>query len=58
MEENQAIVCMVGENIRQTPGVAARVFNALEGINVRMISQGASLLNIGLVVAAATSSAR
>ena len=29
VEENQAIVCMVGENIRCTPGVAARVFNAL-----------------------------
>jgi aspartate kinase len=43
----------VGENIRFTPGVARRVFNALDGINIRMISQGASLLNISLVVAEA-----
>jgi aspartate kinase len=51
MEENQAIVCLVGDNIRYTPGVAARVFRALELVNIRMISQGASLLNLSLVVA-------
>ena len=45
------IVCLVGENIRYTRGVARRVFNALDGINIRMISQGASLLNISFVVA-------
>ena len=50
-ERDQVIVCLVGENIRYTPGVARRVFNALEGINVRMISQGGSLLNISFVVA-------
>jgi aspartate kinase len=51
MESDQAIVCLVGENIRYTPGVASRVFHALGGVNVRMISQGASLLNLSLVVA-------
>jgi len=53
VEENQAIVCMVGDNIRHTPGVASRAFAGLKDINVRMISQGASLLNISVVVAAA-----
>jgi aspartate kinase len=33
--------------------VARRVFMALDGINIRMISQGASLLNISFVVAEA-----
>jgi aspartate kinase len=51
MEPDQAIVCLVGENIRYTPGVASRVFKALENVNIRMISQGASLLNLGVVVA-------
>jgi len=50
-ETDQTIVCLVGDNIRYTPGVARRVFNALDGINIRMISQGASLLNISFVVA-------
>jgi aspartate kinase len=52
IEENQAIVCLVGDNIRRTPGVAARVFGSLKDVNVRMISQGASLLNLSVVVAA------
>lgn len=53
VEHDSVIVCLVGENIRHTPGVARRVFNALDGINIRMISQGASLLNISFVVAEA-----
>jgi aspartate kinase len=51
VEENQTIVCLVGDNIRYTPGVASKVFGALEKINIRMISQGASLLNLSIVVA-------
>jgi aspartate kinase len=50
VEKGQAILCAVGDNIRNTPGVAARVFNALRNVNVRMISQGASLLNLGFVI--------
>jgi aspartate kinase len=53
VEKDEAIVCLVGENIRFTPGVARRVFNSLDGINIRMISQGASLLNISFVVSEA-----
>lgn len=53
VEENQSILCLVGDNIRYTPGVSARAFQALarDGVNIRMISQGASLLNLGIVVA-------
>jgi aspartate kinase len=51
IEKNQSIVCLVGDNIRYTPGVARRMFNALEGVNIRMVSQGASLLNLGFVIA-------
>jgi len=51
VERDQAIVCLVGDNIRNTPGIAARVFGALNHINIRMISQGASLLNLSFVVA-------
>jgi aspartate kinase len=53
VEHDQAIVCLVGDNIRSSPGVAGRVFGAVDPINVRMISQGASLLNISFVIAAA-----
>jgi aspartate kinase len=57
VDQNQAIICMVGENIRHSPRVAARVFNALGDINVRMVSQGASALNLGFVVAGSDLSA-
>ena len=53
VEDEQAIVCIVGDNIRHTPGVASHMFRALEDVNVRMISQGASLLNLSVVVAQA-----
>lgn len=49
-EGRKAILCLVGEAMRNTPGVAAAVFAALDGINVRMISQGASEVNIGFVI--------
>jgi aspartate kinase len=51
VESNQAIVCLVGENIRHTPGIAGRAFSVLRTSNIRMISQGASLLNLGFVMA-------
>lgn len=51
VEEDQAIVCLVGDNVRSKAGLAARVFGALAHVNVRMISQGGSQLNLGLVVA-------
>ena len=50
-ESGQAIVCLVGDAIRYTPGVAAKIFTALETINIRMISQGSSRTNVSLVVA-------
>ncbi len=50
MEDGQSIVCLVGENIRYTPGIAGRAFQALHNKNIRMISQGASLMNLGFVV--------
>ncbi len=50
VERGCAIVCLVGEEIRSTPRIAARTFGALGDINVRMISQGASEMNLSFVV--------
>jgi aspartate kinase len=49
-EGRKAIVCLVGENIRSTPGIAGRVFGALSDTTVHMISQGASEINITFVI--------
>jgi aspartate kinase len=53
IQSDQAIICVVGDNLRSAPRVAARVFGALEDIPVRMISQGASRLNVSFVIAEA-----
>ena len=52
VEDKQAIVCLVGENIRGRAGIAARCFTALAeaGINVRLISQGASEISLSFVI--------
>jgi len=49
-EGRKAIVCLVGENLRDTPGVAARAFSVLENVKIRMISQGASEINLTFVI--------
>ncbi len=52
IESPVAIVSAVGEGMRGTPGVAARLFGALgrAKVNVIAIAQGSSELNISLVV--------
>jgi aspartate kinase len=49
-EGRKAIVCLVGENLRDTPGIAAKVFGILEDMKIRMISQGASEINLTFVI--------
>ncbi|MGC9157940.1 MAG: lysine-sensitive aspartokinase 3 [Terracidiphilus sp.] len=49
-EGRKALVCMVGENIRGQSGIAAQVFSAIRHINVRMISQGASEINMSFMI--------
>ena len=49
-EGRKAIVCLVGENLRETPGIAALVFRELTDKKIRMISQGASEINLTFVI--------
>jgi aspartate kinase len=52
VENGKAIICLVGKHIRGRFGIAAKVFQTVAegGINVHMISQGASEINISFVV--------
>lgn len=47
-----AVVSVVGKALRTTPRIAARVFAALDDVNVVLISQGASDTNLTFVVEA------
>jgi aspartate kinase len=51
VEIDLAVVCIVGEELRYTSGIAARIFSTLGDINVLLISQGASNVNLTFVVA-------
>lgn len=52
VKPEMAIVCVVGRGIKDTPGIAGDVFSAMKeaGINVVMISHGASKVNLTFVV--------
>ena len=52
LEENMSIIAIIGEKMKDTPGVAGKIFGALgeNKINVSAIAQGSSELNISVVV--------
>lgn len=50
IDRNMSIICIVGDIIREETGFASRVFNALDGIPIRMISYGGSRYNISVLV--------
>jgi aspartate kinase len=51
-EDDVAVIAVMGANMKGTLGVASKIFNtvAKKGINIRMIAQGSSELNISFVV--------
>jgi len=49
-DDARAIVSVVGIGLRKTPGLASRIFGAVQPANVEVISQGASAINITFVV--------
>jgi len=52
IEANLAVLAVVGENMKQTPGVSGKLFHALgrNGVNVRAIAQGSSEYNISVII--------
>jgi len=51
-EDDVAVIAVVGANMKGTLGVASKIFTTVaeKGINIRMIAQGSSELNISFVV--------
>ncbi|MEI6876538.1 MAG: bifunctional aspartate kinase/homoserine dehydrogenase I, partial [Spirochaetota bacterium] len=51
-DDDKAIVAVVGERMKRTPGISGRIFHALgsSGVNVSAIAQGSSELNVSAVV--------
>jgi len=51
-EDDVCVVAVLGAGMKGMPGVASKIFSAVarKGINVRMIAQGSSELNVSFVV--------
>ena len=51
-EQDLSVLAIVGENMKQTPGISGKLFHSLgrNGINVRAIAQGSSEYNISVVI--------
>ena len=50
INKNRAIICLVGKNVWEDGNFFVRVFSALKSVPIRMISLGASHINLSLVV--------
>ena len=50
VERGNAVVCVVGEGLRSTSGLAAKLFSTISDINIPLISHGASSVNVTFVV--------
>lgn len=53
VEEGLSLVSLIGNQINHTPGIAQKIFDAISGINVRMICLGASKHNFCFLVSEA-----
>ncbi|MGV8877624.1 MAG: bifunctional aspartate kinase/homoserine dehydrogenase I [Sphingobacteriaceae bacterium] len=52
IENALSVLAIVGENMKETPGIAGKLFHALgrNGVNVRAIAQGSSEYNISVII--------
>ncbi len=52
IDNNMAVLAIIGENMRQTPGISGTMFDSLgkNGINISAIAQGSSERNVSVVI--------
>lgn len=50
VEHGYAVICIVGEGLRASTGLAAKIFTTIDDKNVSLISHGASSVNLTFVV--------
>ena len=50
VRKGQAVVCVVGEGLKETPGIVGQDFENLKDVRVSLVSQGGSAINLSFVV--------
>lgn len=50
VEHGYAVICVVGEGLRASTGMAAKIFSAINDVHIELVSHGASGVNLTFVV--------
>lgn len=50
VEPGYAVICVVGEGLRASTGLAAKVFSTIDDVNIALVSHGASSVNLTFVI--------
>jgi aspartate kinase len=50
VETGYAVICVVGEGLRASTGLASKVFSTIKDVNIALVSHGASSVNLTFVV--------
>ncbi len=50
VEHGHAVICVVGEGLRASTGLASKLFSTIDDVNISLISHGASSVNMTFVV--------
>jgi aspartate kinase len=50
VESGYAVICVVGEGLRASTGLAAKIFSTINDVNVALVSHGASRVNLTFVI--------
>jgi aspartate kinase len=50
VERGYAVMCVVGEGLRASTGLASKVFSTIDDINIALVSHGASSVNLTFVI--------
>lgn len=50
VESGYAVICVVGEGLRASTGLASKIFSTIEDVNIALVSHGASAVNLTFVV--------
>ena len=50
VESGFAVICVVGEGLRASTGLAAKIFSTIDDVNVALVSHGASAVNLTFVI--------
>jgi aspartate kinase len=50
VERGYAVICIVGEGLRASTGMAAKIFSTIDDVTISLVSHGASAVNLTFVV--------